>query len=95
MLCADPVIPATYFFIIFTGIWNLVNYKKPFNRLMLKWMCNELHVFCELFYIYFLRISLEKFIIICNSYIIEHYGSGMAFAYNESMAGSSRAARIP
>jgi hypothetical protein len=95
MLCANSVIPATYFFIIFTGIWNLVNYKKPFNSLMLKWMWNELHVYCELYYIYFLRISWEKVVIICNSCVIEHYGFGMAFAYSGAMAGSSRAAGIP
>jgi hypothetical protein len=38
--------------IIFTGICNLVNYKKKFNALALKWMWNELHVFYEVFFIY-------------------------------------------
>jgi hypothetical protein len=58
-------------------------------------MWNELHVYCELYYIYFLRISWEKVVIICNSCVIEHYGFGMAFAYSGAMAGSSRAAGIP
>jgi hypothetical protein len=50
-------------------------------------MWNELHVFYEPFYIYFLGNSGKKFIIICNSCIIEYYGFGMPFAYKEAMTG--------
>ena len=50
-------------------------------------MWNELHVFYELIYIYSLKISYEKYIIICNSCIIERYMFGMAFAYKEAMTG--------
>ena len=95
MLCANLVIPLICIVVIFTGIRNLVNYKKQFNGLMLKWMWNELHVFYELFYIYFLSISCEIFIIICNSYIIEQNGFGMSFAYNEAMAGSPDTSGMP
>ena len=48
-------------------------------------MWNELHVFYELIYIYFLNNFCKKYIINCNSCIIEHYGFGMAFAYKEAM----------
>jgi hypothetical protein len=58
-------------------------------------MWNELHVFYELFYIYVLSISCEIFIIICNYYVIEQYGFGMAFAYNVAMAISSNTTGIP
>jgi hypothetical protein len=58
-------------------------------------MWNELHVFYELFYIGFLSISCEIFIIICNSYIIEQNGFGMAFAYNEAMTGSPNTSGMP
>jgi hypothetical protein len=58
-------------------------------------MWNELHVFYELYYIYVLNISYEIFIIICNYYVIEHYGFGMAFAYNEAMTGSSNTSGMP
>jgi hypothetical protein len=50
-------------------------------------MWSELHVFYELYYIYFLNSACEIFIIICNSCIMRHYGSGMAFAYNVAMTG--------
>jgi len=66
MLCANPVIPLAFMAFIVTGIYNLVNYKKQFNALVLKWMWNELHVFYEVIYIYQLSHSYKKFIIICN-----------------------------